>query len=390
MSLSRTLRVLSISSLALAASCAQTGGEFGSFGGPTPPEFSVFAEAPAEGAGASIDYGAYAQLLGTIVYDVGRSDRTPASRPQLQTGSRIQRQNTSRYRLEANRIVFSIQPKALEEVTAEIVASFKAVAESETYDKLGDRGRLAFWLNFHNALLINQMAAQYPFQRVNNLNAVGTRTSVFSTDLVTVRGVPLSLNDIKYNIIFENWSDPIVLYGLYTGAVGGPNIRKAPYTAGSVREDLRSNAREFVNSLRGVEIEGGPNRISRIYANADMLFPRGADDIISHMLEFANTDTRSSLNRGGAVRADVFDWTIADISYGEMPPPISQTWSLGPEGLVGDFRALGLTPQAEQFIAEVENRKFQIFKRNGGSVTINDIPIAGPETEPDDEDDASE
>jgi len=369
--MTRTSVAALVAGLFLAGGCSSITGAPSEIGAPV----SAFAPPTDDRPSYGIDYKAYGELLDVIVFDVGPSDRKPAARPKPMTGSRISRYNTSRYRLEANRIVFSIQPRALEQVTSEIVDGFEQIANSSTFDQMNADEQLAFWLNFHNALLIEQMAAQYPFQRMNALKAVGSAESVYNAKLITVNGIPLSLNDIKYRIVYPYWRDPMVMYGFYTGAIGGPSIRKAPYTASTINSDLASNAREFVNSLRGVEIDDDETRISRLYKDSLVLFPGGLTAAVEHMRRFANAPTKESLNPDRPIRADVWDPVIADVSYGDMPPPITNMQVLDGGGLRGVLGGVGLTPQGEEFVREIETRKFNIFRERGGTVTIDDEPL---------------
>ena len=329
--------------------------------------------------GAEIDYGAYRGLLDGVVYDVGRSDRKPAPKLQASTGSNIPRGNPSRYRYEANRIAFSQQPKKFEIITTEIVASFKAVAESETIDRMTPNEQLAFWINFHNALLLDQMGKQYPFRKVSQLKAVGTRQSVFKAKIITLRGVDLSLDDIREKIVYETWPEPLVMYGFYKGAIGGPNITVKPFRGREVYDQLRKNAREFVNSLRGVENDDRLNRISKLYADARApLFGNSWAAVIEHLLLYANKDTEDYLSMGRRVRADVWDDAVADLSYGEASGPIGNIFSIGRDGITRVQGAPGLSQIARRFIDRIERRKYEFFLRSGGgSVTIRDIEDGG-------------
>ena len=46
-------------------------------------------------------------------------------------------------------------------------------------------------------------------------------------------------------------NDPLIIYGLYQGNIGGPNIRRTAYTGKDVYRALKNNATEFINSNRG-------------------------------------------------------------------------------------------------------------------------------------------
>lgn len=345
----------------------------------TSDPLDVFAPGESEGSGRRIDYGAYNQLLGTIVFDVGPSERKAPPKPLPMSGSRIQRENTSRYRLEGNRIAFSIQPEALENVTQQIVESFTRIAEAESFDQNSPDEKLAFWLNFHNALLINQMAGQYPFTRLASLNAIGSDTNVYDAKIVAVRGVPLSLNDIRHGIVYRYWDDPMTIYGFFLGTVGGPNIRTSAYSGFSVNRQLAQNGREFVNSLRGVEIIESSTRVSLVFKDALPLFDGSKAALLEHIESLANSDTKKDIFSGAGLRMDVYDWTVADLSYGEMPPPIGNFRKLDGNGLSGVFDRIGISPQAEEFIRRIEAKKLRMFRRRGGDVSI--VDVTPPESE---------
>ena len=54
-------------------------------------------------------------------------------------------------------------------------------------------------------------------------------------EILEVQGVKLSLNDIQYSILAKKYDgDPLIIYGLYQGIIGGPNILNRAYTAKNV------------------------------------------------------------------------------------------------------------------------------------------------------------
>ncbi|MEL6280944.1 MAG: DUF547 domain-containing protein [Pseudomonadota bacterium] len=370
---------LGLASIALAISgCTTAGGGFPApqaayDGAATAAAFSAFAPNGPDAPGARIDYGDYDQLLQTIVFDVGPSERTAPPKPLPMTGSRVQRQNTSRYRLEGNRIAFSIQPKALETVTAEIVDSFTALANSDVFLQMTSDQQLTFWLNFHNALLINQMAAKYPFQSLRALEAAGSGESVYEAKLTTVRGAPLSLNDIRHGIVYRYWKDPMTIYGFFLGTVGGPNIRTRAFNDVFLQRQLERNGRQFVNSLRGVENLDSSTRVSLVYKDALGVFDGSTSAMLDHIESLATVETKRDIFSGAGVYLDVYDWTVADLSYGDMPPPIGNFQQIDGDGLKGVFDKIGLSPQAQEFIRQVETKKIRLFRRRGGDVSITDV-----------------
>ena len=76
------------------------------------------------------------------------------------------------------------------------------------------------------------------------------------------------------------------------------------------------------------------------------------------------------------IRATVYDWSIADLSYGDTPPPIGQTLINDGDGVRGRFDGVSLSPQVRDFVQRVEERKFWYFKSLDATVTIEDVEEA--------------
>ena len=318
----------------------------------------------------------YAELTGAlrkVVYDVGRSERRAAPNPEKMTGSRFSRTSTTRYRLEGNRIIFSFQSSDMEILFGRIREGLEQAADEVGLENLNRNEQLAFWMNLHNAALIEQLAHVYPVQSTRKLK-LKNGDPFYTTPVVTVHGVPLSLNDIRHKVVYRNYKNPLVIYGFFRGNVGGPNIRRAAFTSTTIGRDLQRNAYEFVNSLRGVENFDRKIRVSEIYDDASVYFPNWEVDLRDHLSEYGEESVDRIMARSGAIKATVYDWTIADISYGDASPPIGNVITTSVYGGPGFQQAsVRMTPQTREFLSRIEQRKFRQFERNGGRVVIEDF-----------------
>lgn len=184
------------------------------------------------------------------------------------------------------------------------------------FSRLSSNEQLAYWLNLHNVAVIEQIMLNYPLTRVNRQNAYGTNENLFEAKILTVAGVPLSLNDIRLRIVYQQWDDPRVIYGFFNGAIGGPEIARNAFDGGTVWTQLDRNADEFINSLRGVEVAQRELRVSHLYREAERFFPDFETDLRAHLARFANAETATQLAPGRPVRATVEDWHIADLING--------------------------------------------------------------------------
>jgi hypothetical protein len=282
-----------------------------------------------------IDYSIWTDLLHDMVLNVPIMDREPERTRTINTGTRTSTANESRYRYEANRVAYHLMSDEYRDAVSAYRADLEALPSQVDLSTFSSNEQLAYWLNLHNVAVIEQVMLNYPFTRVNRQNAHGTNENMFEAKILTVAGVPLSLNDIRLRIVYQNWNDPLVMYGFFNGAIGGPEISRDAYDGDTVWAQLDRNAREFVNSLRGVEVSRSELRVSHLYAEAAHFFPDFDTDLRRHLSRFATEETAEQLVPGRRVRANIEDWHIADLINGSRrcvgPGGAATMYSASPE-----------------------------------------------------------
>ena len=173
-----------------------------------------------------IDHSVWGDVLYTTVVVVGRSSRTMASTKNSGiTGTNIKRGSRSPARFESNRVLFHLLKKEHIDLVVKYREELEILPNVYPLANFDKNEQLAYWLNLHNAVLYEQLAKRYPISKLKKLRTGGKgKPSLWDEKLVTVEGVPLSLNDIQNNILIRHWKSPMVLYGLYHGAIGGPSL----------------------------------------------------------------------------------------------------------------------------------------------------------------------
>ena len=268
----------------------------------------------------SIKYDDLNYVLKMSVVDVGRSTRDQAPAVAAPTGTRM-KANVKRATVqEGNRFYFELyrdDPEAREMMVA-IQESLEYIPSEAPLEYFNRDEQLAYWLNLYNITMLNQINAVYPERKLKKL-LVG-RKAVTEEKLLNVAGVPLSLDDIQYTILMQNYDrDPLILYGLYQGIIGGPNIRKGAYTGANVRRLLIDNAEEFINSNRGtLPRDEKIFRASSLYDRNRVYFPDFQADLRAHLLKFLQNPERADLQEARTIKPDIDDWTITDL-YGSYP-----------------------------------------------------------------------
>ncbi|MCH8490256.1 MAG: DUF547 domain-containing protein [Oceanicaulis sp.] len=340
-------------------------------------ELARFAEAD-DTSRIVIDYGVWSELLNGIVFDVGHSNRRPAMGRAQITGSLISPETSSRYRYETNRVVYHLMEDDHRELISAYRAELEALPSQVALSSLNPNEQLAYWLNLHNVVVIDELASRYPVTRVNSQRINGE--PFHDAKIITVDGVRLSLNDIRLRIVGEGWSDPLVMYGFFSGAIGGPTVRNEAFSGARVWTQLRLNAREFVNGLRGIDTNRRRTMISPVYAEHRGLFPDWPMDLYAHLAGLADSASDDLAPFDGEPAYVNYDWAIADLTNGRKgcnsgadSSPLTVVSARGSTSAAIDCNVLPL--QARTLVEVVVARRLE-FMRQGrlGQVTVRDIP----------------
>lgn len=329
----------------------------------------------------SVDYDAFTMILSHIIFNVGPSDRRVESVRIVTTGSRLNQANNSRYRTESNRIWFHTLDDIHEESVSAYREELEALYAAAPVSALSRDEQLAYWLNLHNIVLLDELIREYPLGRVDRVFLDGVRLT--EAKIIEIEGGPISLDDIRTQIVPALTDDPRAMYGFYTGAIGGPSLPPRAYDGDSVWRQLDSVGSEFVNALRGVDISENPVRISPLYFEArERYFPDWPDDLSRHLRRYADPDVLSILNNGDDYRPLRFEHRVADMSNGSLCGAGSYLYvrTVG-DGPQSPGAACNPLPRAtRQLIIDVQERRLRLFERGElGEVTVRDIPTEDPD-----------
>lgn len=302
----------SISAALIAASLIASSGFAATSSGSVPAPFRGHDESSV----FTIQYADVDAVLRTMVVDVGRSTREVDDPVRPKTGTRMKAKVSRTTSKEANRFYFEEFEKNpdFKQVLHLVRLSLEAIPGRMPLETFSRKEQLAYWLNLYNITLLDELVQIYPERNLKK--EIDGRKSILAKKVLNVAGVPLSLNDIQYTILATNYdNNPLIMYGLYQGIIGGPNIRKVAYTAENVYRLLQDNAEEFVNSNRGTYTRNGRFEVSSLYERNSQYFPNFDEDLKQHLMRFIEGPERQQLEQAGSLRADIDDWTIADV-YG--------------------------------------------------------------------------
>jgi hypothetical protein len=263
----------------------------------------------------TIDYRDFDSLLDTVVLNTGRSNRSKASTSRSTTGTRMKSSVNRSTVNEGNRFYFEVFGNSAQnqQTISKIQSRLESIPTAVALENFSRDEQLAYWINLYNITMLNEIIKAYPERELEDL-LVG-KNSVLSKKILQVAGVPLSLNDIQFTILRQNYeNDPLIIYGLYQGNIGSPNIRKSAYTGKDVYADLIDNALEFVNSNRGTDSKNKRTfRVSSLYERNAMFFPDFNNDLTEHLLTYLEGEERGELQTATKIKTDIDDWTVTDL-----------------------------------------------------------------------------
>lgn len=336
----------------------------------TPPAFATFVPSDAPN-NDRIDYSIWDEAMKSIVISMGPSLRESAPRPDPSFGTRRQYGHVSRYRLEGTRVMFSF-------LDADVIASFteyrkdlEATADKVDIQSLSRNEQLAYWINLHNVAMVEQIANAWPVRQPREIKIDGVLLD--EAKFITVEGVKLSPRDIREQIIYRHWKDPMVIYGFWRGEIGGPSLQKEAFNADNVARLLERGAGDFVNSLRGTQELNDKLQVATLYAEtAQFFFPDFERDLRAHLARYADEQTAALLAKTTGAVPKVSEHDIADLAGGLREPSLNNITS---NGVSQSFRI----PQSMASLLRERETKFQEIIRKGrtGTVTFSNIALPG-------------
>lgn len=122
--------------------------------------------------------------------------------------------------------------------------------------------KLAFYLNLYNIFVLDLIQKNPGISSINDLSG---RTEIWHQPVGTVGGVSVSLNQLQYEYI-KPLDNPYMHFALVCGALSCPDLRREAYRSENLSRQLSSQALRFINnSSKGLEVENGAVKVSRIF-----------------------------------------------------------------------------------------------------------------------------
>ena len=159
----------------------------------------------------------------------------------------------------------------------------------------------AYWLNFFNAAVVNKILDSYP---IDSSRGLGWGARSFEVVFQKV-----SLNTIEHGILRPIFKDPRILFALNAGSLSSGNILKVPYTEDNTEQLLEQLTIDFVNHPRGVLVENGRLRASKIFQWYIDDFGGNKKAVRNYIRRYANEELKAKIDRSKGLSYG-YDWTL--------------------------------------------------------------------------------
>ncbi len=107
--------------------------------------------------------------------------------------------------------------------------------------------RLAFWINAYNALAIDLVVRHYPVESIRDLGSLFR--PVWRRSAGVIDGRPVSLHEIEHRIL-RPMGEPRIHGALVCASLSCPPLRREPYRAAGLPEQLDGNVRRWLGDPR--------------------------------------------------------------------------------------------------------------------------------------------
>ena len=180
--------------------------------------------------------------------------------------------------------------------------------------------QLAYWINLYNALTVKLVLDHYPVSSIRDINPASGffdrlwQSGPWRAELVTVEGVPRSLDDIEQKILLPLGRDPRIHYAINCASLGCPDLANKAFTAGRLEPMLDAAARRFINHPRALRTDGEKLYLSSIYDWYRKDFGRTDREVIEHLMGYAEPGLRARLQLIDHISGYDYDWALNDVA----------------------------------------------------------------------------
>lgn len=181
--------------------------------------------------------------------------------------------------------------------------------------------QLAFWLNTYNACVISNMVGY------GSIPTPLKKKGFFDMDKFKVAGMDLTLKQIEDEIIRTNFPTYLVHFGMVCAAMGCPKIKDRAFCPATVKKQLESNMREYINSPTGARLDRQTKtlHLSKImdWYHKDFDIGGGKKKLLEVMIQYLKQEDAEFVKANKAdMNIDFFEYDWTTNETGQKPAQV--------------------------------------------------------------------
>jgi len=175
-----------------------------------------------------------------------------------------------------------------------------AIAQ-ENVDPLGEKDRLAFYVNAYNAWILREALAKYPTKSVKDL-----LFTFFTGKRIKVAGQQTSFDKLEKETIRAKFGEARIHFALNCASRSCPPLQPEAFRGDRLDAQFEKITQAFVNSERGVRISPDGNvELSKIFDWYAADFAKSGG-----VLPFINQRRTTPLPDGAKIGYQAYDWSL--------------------------------------------------------------------------------
>lgn len=190
-----------------------------------------------------------------------------------------------------------------------VLDNYLAILNAADIDNLSKKEQFAFYINTYNAFTIKLVLSKYP--GINSIKEIGSFfTNPWQIKFIQLQNKKVTLDFIEHDVLRPRFKDPRVHFAINCASKSCPPLRKEPYEAQTLDDQLDEQARMFINNPRRNFIKDNTLFLSKIFKWFKEDFN---DNPIPFVRRFAEPPLKEMLKNAGAdiqIKYLSYDWSL--------------------------------------------------------------------------------
>lgn len=167
-----------------------------------------------------------------------------------------------------------------------------------------DSEMMAYWFNLYNAVTLDLILDNYPVNSIEDIK------DPWSQKLVNVRGATMTLDEIEHETLRENYDEPRIHFAVNCASIGCPNLKTTAWNAETLEADLQQAAKDYISSPRGIMVNNGEIRASKIFDWYEEDFGENEEEVLTYLSQFASGEKKTAMQNANEINDYEYDWSL--------------------------------------------------------------------------------